>query len=261
MNWSEEAAKALSKVPFFVRRRVKKRIEEEAASSGADLVTVEHVRRSQKRFLERMESEVKGYQVDTCFGPAGCPNRAVAPNGLAEDLDNRLRRRDLKNFLKERVGGPLRMHHEFRISISDCPNACSRPQIADIGLIGAVQPEIHEGSCTHCGACIDACRENAISVKGGLISIEREKCLLCGQCIRVCPTEALKEGKKGYRIHVGGKLGRHPRLAAELPGTYLLEKIPQVIERCLDHYQLHCRRGERFGEILDPSDLRRLEGE
>ena len=32
------------------------------------------------------------------------------------------------------------MHHEFRVSLSACPNACSRPQIVDIGLIGAVTP-------------------------------------------------------------------------------------------------------------------------
>jgi dissimilatory sulfite reductase (desulfoviridin) alpha/beta subunit len=44
--------------------------------------------------------------------------------------------------LKKIVRGSLRIHHEFRISISDCPNACSRPQITDIGLIGACHPVV-----------------------------------------------------------------------------------------------------------------------
>jgi dissimilatory sulfite reductase (desulfoviridin) alpha/beta subunit len=68
-------------------------------------------------------------------------------------------------FLKERVGGHLRMHTEFRISISDCPNACSRPQIVDVGLIGACRPEVTGEDCTLCGECRQICRENAISLK------------------------------------------------------------------------------------------------
>ena len=55
---------------------------------------------------------------------------------------------NLKEFLKERVKGPLKLHHEFRVSVSDCPNACSRPQIVDLGLIGALRPGPGEGACT-----------------------------------------------------------------------------------------------------------------
>ncbi len=73
MKWSEEAEAAVSKVPFFVRKRVKKRVEEEALRCGAKEVLLEHVHTCQKRFLNRMEDEVKGYQVETCFGPTGCP--------------------------------------------------------------------------------------------------------------------------------------------------------------------------------------------
>jgi dissimilatory sulfite reductase (desulfoviridin) alpha/beta subunit len=50
---------------------------------------------------------------------------------------------------------------------------------------------------------------------------------------------------------VGGKLGRHPRLAEELPGIYGPEEALDIIEKCLDFYQSHCLKGERFGEILE----------
>jgi len=34
VNWTDEAKQALSRVPFFVRKRVKKRVEEEAERFG-----------------------------------------------------------------------------------------------------------------------------------------------------------------------------------------------------------------------------------
>lgn len=251
MKWSNEANEALSRVPFFVRKRVRKRVEEEAAAREADEVTLEHVRTCQKRFLSKMEDEVKGFQVETCFGQTGCPNRAVDSDGLPERLEKNLSKRNIKSFLEKRVKGPLKMHHEFRISVSDCPNACSRPQIFDIGLIGACRPEVTDEPCTQCGACVESCKENAVSIEDDVPVVDNSKCLYCGQCARVCPTGTLQEGAKGYRILVGGKLGRHPRLGTELPGIHGLDQVPMIVDQCLNHYQNHCQKGERFGEILE----------
>ncbi|MGE5838294.1 MAG: 4Fe-4S dicluster domain-containing protein [Deltaproteobacteria bacterium] len=251
MDWTDEAKKAVSRVPFFVRKRVKKRVEEEAERCGAKRVTMEHVHTCQQRFLKNMEDEVRGFQVETCFGPSGCPNRAVVWETLPAKLEETLAGRKLKDFLKQRVEGPLKMHHEFRVSVSDCPNACSRPQIVDVGLIGACVPVITEQACSECGACVDACKESALVLRDGRPVLVAPRCLTCGQCVRVCPTGALREGKKGYRILVGGKLGRHPRLGVELPGIYESEEALQMLDRCLDLYQQGCRSGERFGEILE----------
>jgi len=251
VDWTDEAKQAIARVPFFVRKRVKKRVEEEAGRCGAKIVTVEHVRTSQQRFLKNMEDEVKGYQVETCFGPSGCPNRAVICESLPADLEKTLSGRKLKDFLKGRVEGPLKMHHEFRVSVSDCPNACSRPQIVDVGLIGACVPELSESACSECGACVDSCKESAVTLRDGRPFLDASRCLTCGQCVRVCPTGTLREGKKGYRILVGGKLGRHPRLGEELPQIYDSDETLRMLDRCLDLYQQCCRSGERFGEILE----------
>ena len=62
MRWTKEANEALSRVPFFVRKRVRKRVEEEAVRLNANEVTLEHVRTCQKRFLNRMEDEVTGFR-------------------------------------------------------------------------------------------------------------------------------------------------------------------------------------------------------
>jgi anaerobic sulfite reductase subunit C len=259
VRWSREADGAIAKVPFFVRKRVRKRVEEEAARSGASEVRCEHVESCQRRFLEQMEDEVQGYRVETCFGSGGCPNRAVAYEDFAKRVEEYLRKRDLKSFLKERVKGSLKLHHEFRLSTSDCPNACSRPQIADLGLIGACRPMVTEEACIDCGACVEACREEAVSpLRNSAVYLNYEKCLSCGQCLRACPTGTLKESTRGYRVLVGGKLGRHPRLARELPGIHDPEKTLEIVKKCLDFYQEHCRPGERFGEILERTGIDEL---
>jgi anaerobic sulfite reductase subunit C len=251
MKWTDEANEALSWVPFFIRKRVRKRVEEEASRCGASAVTLEHVKTCQKRFLNQMEDEVRGYQVETCFGANGCPNRAVEFEGVAGKIEEILSGRDLKPFLRNRVEGPLKMHHEFRVSISDCPNACSRPQIADLGLIGARTPAVGDEPCSRCGACVPPCREAAVALAAERPVIDARACLSCGKCVSVCPTGTLRQERRGFRILFGGKLGRHPRLALELPGVHDLQQTLQIVQSCLDYYQMNCTRGERFGEILE----------
>ncbi len=74
---------------------------------------------------------------------------------------------------------------------------------------------------------------------------------MCGKCIEACPTGTIQEGAKGYRILVGGKLGRHPRLGTELSEIYEQEKVSEVLDACLNYYERNCMKGERFGEILE----------
>lgn len=68
----------------------------------------------------------------------------------------------------------------------------------------------------------------------------------------------VEEEGRGYRILVGGKLGRHPKLGRELGGVYSMGKALGIIDRCLDHYQRHCLAGERLGEVLERTGLKGL---
>jgi anaerobic sulfite reductase subunit C len=254
MQWTLEAEATLKKVPFFVRKKVRLRVEKEAAEEGKTVVDIEAVKSTRKRYLNGIAAKVKGYQLDTCFGPGGCPHRSNPTDGLVKRLEQVLQAADLLSFLKEQVGDDLKFHHEFRITLADCPNACSQPQIKDVGIIGAVKPHVTEEACTLRGACVDVCPDNAITLDE-TVSIDRERCMACGKCILVCPSGTLGEKAKGYRVLLGGKLGRHPRLAKELPDIYDEEEVIGIVEACLTLYKKKSRGGKRFAEILTDSDF------
>lgn len=251
MKWEKDAEQAIRKVPFFVRKKVKARVEKEAGDAGKVRVSLADVKATQKRFLNKMDSEIKGYQLDACFGSGGCPNRIVNSE-LQDKIEDLLKKEDLVGFLRKQVKGDLKFHHEFRITVSDCPNACSQPQIKDIGIIGAKRPLISSNECIGCMECVNICKENVIFVdqENNQPTIDFQKCVKCGHCIDVCPTQTIDTEKTGYRVLIGGKLGRHPRLAEEMPKIYSEPEVIDVIRQCVKYYKNNSTNGERFAELV-----------
>jgi anaerobic sulfite reductase subunit C len=255
MKWMPEAEEALKKVPFFVRKRVRARVEKEAQEAVKSIVSLADVKATPARYLSSMSSEIKGYQIETCFGPSGCPNRAIISDPLLARIEAEVKAQDLLGFLRQTVESDLKFHHEFRITLADCPNACSQPQIKDIGIIGACAPAVTGEPCSLCEACVEACKEDAIRIDTEKEAplIDTDRCLKCGKCIPVCPTGTLAEGQKGFRVQLGGKLGRHPQLARELPGIYGENRVIEIVKDCLRFYKNNSKHGERFGQILTPA--------
>jgi len=257
MKWTPDAEDAVKKVPFFVRKRVRARVEKEAAAEGKQIVSLAAVQATQKRYLTNMKSEIKGYQIETCFGPSGCPNRAIISDDLVEQIEAIVKAENLLGFLEQRVKGDLKFHHEFRVTLADCPNACSQPQIKDIGIIGACVPGLTDEACTLCEACVEACKEDAIrlDIANTRPVIDDITCLYCGHCIKACPTGTINEGRNGYRIQLAGKLGRHPQLARELPGIYDESQVKEIVRDCLRFYKENSKHGERFSQIFTAADF------
>lgn len=257
MLWDKDAEQAIGKVPFFVRKRVRKRVETEAQQAGAARVTMAHVTACRQRYLHHQEDEVQGFALEACFGQSGCPNRIDTGEDLSPRLEALLRAHNLKEFMQSRVSGPLKLHHEFRVTLADCPNACSRPQIVDIGLISASLPRPSDIPCSECGACLAACKEEAITLAGAGTGprFDWQRCLACGQCAKACPTGTITQDLSGYRILLGGKLGRHPQLGQELSGIFSVETTLAIIDTCLTHFKAENKQGERFGEVLNRTGL------
>jgi len=258
MKWSEDADSAIKKIPFFVRKKVKKKVEDFAEQKGKTSVELSDVNELKQSFLSKggMEKEIKGYEVTTCFGGAGCPNTANSCTQLTKDIEAIIEKEDILSFLKENVKEDLKFHHEFRAALSDCPNACSRPQIVDIGIIGSVLPGIFNEACTLCSACVEVCDENAITLDEEKETplIDYGQCLMCAKCIRACPTGTIGEKEKGFRVMLGGRLGRHPRLAMEVPEHHSHDEVLEIVKKSLKFYKQKSKNGQRFSHILSSVD-------
>ncbi|MBL0717593.1 MAG: PCP reductase family protein, partial [Desulfosarcina sp.] len=145
MKWTEEAEKAIKKVPFFVRKKVRTRVENEAMAAGRKGVTLLDLKTAQKKYLTNMSAEIKGFQLDTCFGSSGCPNRAVESNTFFSSLENLLAEADILQFLREHVGKNIKFHHEFRVTLArichkQCSIECKFPTIFKYGSAPPPRP-------------------------------------------------------------------------------------------------------------------------
>ncbi|MEA2109958.1 MAG: 4Fe-4S binding protein [Pseudomonadota bacterium] len=259
MEWQPEAEKKLSRSPFFIRKKIRAMVEAEANRQQAAIVTVKHLEECRHNFLsgkQQNQLQLPGYSIETCMGSDGCPYNLIDDYQLVKQLETLLAGRDLPTFFRQKIKGPLKFHHQFSIVIAGCPNACSRPQIADLGIISISQPQITEEPCSGCGTCVENCPDQAITLdKDGLSpTISTPPCLSCGQCITVCPTGTISESIRGFRLLVGGKLGRHPQLGQKLPGIYSASETLVMTKKCLDIFQQHNQHGERFGEVLKHTD-------
>jgi len=68
-----------------------------------------------------------------------------------------------------------------------CTGRGTRQNIIDMKRSKA---KVDEGQCTGCGLCLDACKQNAITI-GNIARIDLEKCTGCGKCVNECPNQAI----------------------------------------------------------------------
>lgn len=148
------------------------------------------------------------------------------------------------------AGRPVLAHNRIQIALAGCPNACSEPQIRDFALIGIAVVGPGEGECSGCRLCERVCLEEAVTV-AATVAIDESRCLRCGMCAAVCPTGALEVKARGYRVLVGGKLGRHPRLATELVSFCAEEECYPIFEQVLNFWFEHREKGERLGSTIE----------
>lgn len=250
MEWDKSASMLLEKVPPFVQKTVREKIETLARERGKTLVTEVDVMAAREVYMGKPQNptvpqrtvakkpvnneklsilkkytkyfDKEGnpvlYQVKHCRGgEVNCPFLITDSKILSDKLRNKLEELHFTEKLMNKIEGQILPHHTMKLAVSGCPNSCSMPQIKDFG-VHAVEPVYvdHDSECIECMKCVETCREDAITVKDGHVSLDREKCVHCGLCAGVCPTGSIKASEKKYRVMIGGKVGRHPRFALDL---------------------------------------------
>jgi len=270
MNWEKEALDRLSKVPFFIRNRVKCSVERYAREMGADTVTSDHVSGAKRNAfsaisqdtIDRLEKAVQGgahtlgpshrfFEVRLCGGAAGCPLTLMEDERMARGIASVIESCGFPEWMASRIEGPVLYHHKFRVAVSGCPNSCSEPQIRDFAVVGLQFPELPDSvSCGLCGGCESACAERAVILDTRAPLFDAARCVGCGLCAAACPAECISR-RRQYRVLFGGRLGRHPRLAAVLLDTDRIEHVLGALRACLELYMSRAVAGERFGKMLD----------
>ena len=182
-----------------------------------------------------------------CPGTDRCKFANIDTISLAMKLDEKL-------FGKE-------MPTKLRISISGCPYACTSPILNEIGITGRKKPLRTPGLCTGCGHCTEYCRESAIEVRNGAAVVNDAKCFQCGVCIESCPFKLIGIETQGYRITVGGRRGRHPKLGRELVEVETEEEVVEIIEKLSYWIYRRAWSGRLLSDQLDDIQFEKFKEE
>lgn len=291
--WDEAVQVELAKVPALLRGFVAKKVEDLANQRGVDRVDLDiwaEVRRMRPgrtapdgpgevalnsdlppadvlaalvRTAEAQgQTEGSGHRLRVCGGAFGCPRPQVDVAGLSEALQAELAASGHDAELEVALGGRVLTHQKLAIAVSGCVNGCSEPQIKDFAVLGQTRPEAVPEKCSGCGRCERACKENAVRAGQPRVAsaspdpaFDRTACLNCGDCARSCPTGAIALAT-GYCVLVGGRLGRHPRLADVLiPFTPNRSEVLAALRATLAWARAVGTPGERLASLVEREGL------
>ena len=287
MEWDKPATLLLEKAPPFVQKIVREKVETLARERGKTVVTEADVIAARESFMGKQnpqrtvakqppddeklsilrkytkyfdkEGNPVLYQVKSCRGAEiNCPFLITDSDILSDKLRNRLEELHFTEKLIDKIEGQILPHQTMKLAVSGCPNSCSMPQIKDFG-VHAVEPVSVDPDCKciECMKCVETCREDAITVKNGNVTIDKEKCVHCGLCARVCPTGTIKAEKKKYRVMIGGKVGRHPQFALDLLPQADESATLKALDVCVDII-LTSKTEHRFRTLIEQQGIEEI---
>ncbi len=151
--------------------------------------------------------------------------------------------------------------HKFKVGVAGCASTCSKPQLNDVGLMGAAEPECDREACTGCGVCVEACHLGAIELRDGKAVIDRERCVTCGDCIKACPLGAMNTVRKGIHVFAGGRWGRERQIGIQIARFLTEAEALDTVGRIKAWYRDNGRPKERLGQTILRVGVRRFQAE
>ncbi len=147
----------------------------------------------------------------------------------------------------------VKLPHKFKIGVSGCPNSCVKPQLHEFGIVAQKIPSFDEDMCNNCKKCLPAenCPIDALQHSKNGTVLDREKCNNCGKCIDTCPFDCVELKAQGYRLTIGGKWGKFPRVGTPVPGLFSEDEVMAILEKTLLVYREQGITGERLGVTID----------
>lgn len=179
-----------------------------------------------------------------CCGEQNCCSGLMPTQRLANRILKKWQQVELPNHIS--------------IAIAGCPNACTAPLLADIGVIGVAMPEPRGMPRGNSRTERFECPEGAIAYSGDEAVWHQDLCTYCGQCIDFCDLGGWKLAKKGYAVYLGGRLGRHPRLGAKIAEFLSEDETAALIDRTLDAFKQSANPGEKFADFIQNFGVERL---
>ena len=143
--------------------------------------------------------------------------------------------------------------HKFKIGVGGCPNNCVKPDLNDLGIMGQKIPALNQDKCRGCNICQieKSCPMRAVSIRDGIVVIDKNLCNNCGRCTDKCHFGAFDDYSVGYKIMLGGRWGKKVAQGRPMNKIFLSEdEVMAVIEKIILFYRDNGITGERFADTI-----------
>ena len=196
-----------------------------------------------KAGLETGGTGSKVRPVVSCKGTT-CQYGLYDTYALSEEIHNRF----YKGY------ADVSLPHKFKIAVGGCPNNCVKPDLNDLGIVGARVPGYDPEKCKGCKKCQieTSCPIRAAKLVEGKLVIDPNLCNSCGRCVGKCPFHCNDQGEYGWKVYVGGRWGKRVAHGRMLDKVFTDKaEVLEVVEKAILLFRDQGISGERFADTIE----------